>query len=200
MRKLAKQKISPFPIISQPSALSFTLQLPSAIHIHSVFHVSQLKPEHPNTLEDSEQPAPPPLIVDGAPKYLIDCIIDLKYNCTQCKCQLSYHVKWTGYPISNNPSNWILTDAFDDDAGRLLPDTHDLATCHAIAARVHGLQAAHHQAYKPLLSCVMTSTTFYGKPNCDPLFPISGNQQPLLTQPVPVFYQPLVLAGHSIIS
>ena len=123
-RKLAEQKIGPFPIISQPSALSFTLRLPSTIRIHPVFHVSQLDPEHPNTFEDREQPAPPPLIVDGAPEYLIDRIIDSKYNRTRCKCQLSYHVKWTGYPISNNPSDWILADAFDDDAGRLLTNAY----------------------------------------------------------------------------
>ena len=63
--KLAEKKICPFPIISQPLSLSFTIQLPSTIHIHPVFHVSQLEPEHPNTFEDYDQLPPPPLIVDG---------------------------------------------------------------------------------------------------------------------------------------
>ena len=40
------------------------------------------------------------------------------------KCQLAYHVKWVGYPISNNASDWILADAFDDPAGRLLADAY----------------------------------------------------------------------------
>ena len=119
-RKLAEQKIGPFPIVSQPSAMSFTLRLPSTIRIHPVFHVSQLEPEHPNTFEDREQPPPPPLIVDGAPEYLIERIVDSKYNRARRKCQLSYHVKWVGYPISNNPSDWILATAFDDDAGQVL--------------------------------------------------------------------------------
>jgi transposase InsO family protein len=123
-RKLAEKKISPFPIISQPSPMSFTLRLPSTIRIHPVFHVSQLEPEDPNTFEDREQPPPPPLIVDGQPEFLIDWIIDSKYNRVRRKCQLLYHVKWTGYPISNNPSNWILADAFDDEPGRLLTDTY----------------------------------------------------------------------------
>ena len=92
-RKLAEQKIGPFPIISQPSSMSFTLRLPSTICIHPVFHVSQLEPKHPNTFEDREQPPPPLLIVNGAPEYLIKCIIDSKYNRTRRKCQLSYHVK-----------------------------------------------------------------------------------------------------------
>jgi len=101
--KLAEKKIGPFPIVSQPSAMSFTLHLLSTICIHPVFHVFQLEPEHPNTFADCEQPPPPPLIVNGQPEYLIECIIDSKYNCIHWKCQLLYHVKLVGYPISNNP-------------------------------------------------------------------------------------------------
>jgi len=123
-RKLAEKKIGPFPIISQPSPMSFTLRLPSTIRIHPVFHVSQLEPEHPNTFEDREQPPPPPLIVDGKPEYLIERIIDSKYNRVRRKCQLLYHVKWTGYPITNNATDWILADAFDDEPGKLLTDAY----------------------------------------------------------------------------
>lgn len=123
-RKLAEKKIGPFPIISQPSAMSYTLRLPGTIRIHPVFHVSQLEPEFPNTFDDRDQPPPPPLIVDGQPEYLIERIIDSKYNCTRRKCQLSYHVKWVGYPISNLPSDWILVDAFDDDPGKILTDAY----------------------------------------------------------------------------
>jgi len=123
-RKLAERKIGPFPIVSQPSAMSFTLRLPGTIRIHPVFHVSQLEPEHPNTFTDREQPPPPPLIVDGQPEYLIERLIDSKYNRTRRRCQLSYHVKWVGYPISNAPSDWILADAFDDAAGKLLTEAY----------------------------------------------------------------------------
>ena len=125
-RKLAERKIGPFPIVSQPSAMSFTLRLPGTIRIHPVFHVSQLEPEHPNTFTDREQPPPPPLIVDGQPEYLIECLIDLKYNHTRRRCQLSYHVKWVGYPISNAPLDWILADAFDDATGKLLTEAYHL--------------------------------------------------------------------------
>ena len=79
-RKLAEKNIGPFPIVSQPSAMSFTLRLPSTIRIHPVFHVSQLESEFPNTFKDREQPLPPPLIVDGKPEYLIERLIDSKYN------------------------------------------------------------------------------------------------------------------------
>src|SRR5258706_16437486 len=84
-----------------------------------MFHVPQLEPEDPNMFLDHNQPPPPPLIVEGKPEYLIEQIIDLKYNHTQQCCQLSYHVKWVGYPISNNPSDWILATAFDDNTGKM---------------------------------------------------------------------------------
>ena len=57
------------------------------------------------------------------PEYLIEQIIDTKYNHTCCKCQLLYHVKWTGYPISNNSTDWILADTFDSEPGKLLTNT-----------------------------------------------------------------------------
>ena len=123
-RKLAEKKIGPFLIVSQPSAMSFTLRLPTTIRIHPVFHVAQLEPEHPNTFEDREQPPPPLLIVEGAPEYLIKRILDSKYNRVRRKCQLLYHIKWVGYPISNNPSDWVLANAFDDEAGKRLSDAY----------------------------------------------------------------------------
>jgi hypothetical protein len=125
-RKLAKKKIGPFSIISQPSSMSFTLQLPSNIRIHPVFHVSQLVPEFPNIFEGREQPQRPPIIVDGKPEYLIERIIDSKYDRVLKSCQLIYHVKRVGYPISNNASDWILADDFDDNAGK-----HFTAAYHA---------------------------------------------------------------------
>jgi hypothetical protein len=100
--------------------MSFTIHLPDTIRIHSMFHVSQLEPEFFNTFEDLEQPLPPRLIVDGQPEYLIERILDSKYNCTRRTCQLSHHVKWVGYPISNTPSDWILAGPFDDEAGKIL--------------------------------------------------------------------------------
>jgi len=117
-RKLAEKKIDPFPIVSQPSAMSFTLRLPSTIRIHPVFYVAQLEPENPNIFEDRDQPPRLP-IVDGIPEYLIKRTIDPRYNCARCKCQLLYHIKWVGYPISNNPSDWILANPSDDEAGKI---------------------------------------------------------------------------------
>src|SRR5258706_12374973 len=124
LHKLAEKKIGPFSIIAQPSTMSFTLCLPSTICIHPVFHVSQLEPKFPNTFNNHNQPPPPPLIVNGNPEYLIKRIINLKYNQMRRHCQLSYHIKWISYPISNNPSDWILADAFDDNASKSLADVY----------------------------------------------------------------------------
>ena len=104
--------------------MSLTLQLASTIQIHPIFHVSQLEPKTPNSFKDCEQPPPPPLIVNGNPEYLIKHIIDSKYNCVRCKCQLLYHVKWVGYPISNTSSDWLLATTFNDDVGKLIAEAY----------------------------------------------------------------------------
>ena len=122
--KLAEKKIGPFPIISQPSATSFTLRLPSTIQIHPVFHVAQLEPKHPNTFNDHEQPPPLPLIINSAPEYLIEWILDSKYNWVRRKCHLLYHIKWVGYSVLNNSSDWILANAFDNAARKLIADAY----------------------------------------------------------------------------
>jgi len=118
-RKLAEKKVLSFPIISQPSAISLTLRLPSTVRIHPVFYMSQLEPHYPILSRTVISSRLPPLIVDGQPEYLIEQIIDSKYNRVRRKFRPQYHVRWAGYPISNNPSDWILADAFDDPAGQV---------------------------------------------------------------------------------
>ena len=98
-RRLAEKRIGPFSIISQPSAMSFTLRLSATIRIHPGFLVSRLEPEDANTFEGREQP-PPPLIVDRKPEYLIERVIDSKYNRTRRQWQLLYHIEWVGYSLS----------------------------------------------------------------------------------------------------
>jgi len=143
-RKLAEKKLSLFPIISQPSAASFTLRLPSMIQIHPVFHVAQLEPEHPNAFDDHEQPPPPPLTVDGAPEYLIERTLDYKYNRVRRKCQLLYHIKWVDYLVSNNSSDWILANAFVAVHANVVSTDIDAVTnakgrrLHAVSVRVLG--------------------------------------------------------------
>ena len=60
------------PVIAQAGSLSFTICLPDSMcAVHPVFHVSQLKLATPNIIPNHVQPPPPPVEVDGEPKYKI---------------------------------------------------------------------------------------------------------------------------------
>ena len=76
-KKLSKKNLSPYPIIAQVGTLSFTIHLPNSMHaVHPVSHVSQLEPVTPNTILNRSQLPPPPVKVDGEPKYEITKILD----------------------------------------------------------------------------------------------------------------------------
>jgi hypothetical protein len=48
--------------------------------VHPVFHVSQLEPATLNIIPNRTQPPPPPIEVDGEPKYKIEEILDSKID------------------------------------------------------------------------------------------------------------------------
>jgi hypothetical protein len=74
--------------------------------VHPVFHVSMLKPAMPNTFNNQLQPLPPPVVIDGKPKYEIACIVNSKINhCHTCK--LLYTVIWLGYGDTDEESSWL---------------------------------------------------------------------------------------------
>ncbi|SCV67558.1 BQ2448_5169 [Microbotryum intermedium] len=64
--------------------------------IHSVFHVSLLKPYQANSLASrcSNSP-PPPKIINGEEEYQIEQILDSRNN--RRSRGLEYFVDWTGY-------------------------------------------------------------------------------------------------------
>jgi hypothetical protein len=117
------------PSLSSPSRPPCPYPSPPGHHPHpSRFPCFPAGTRVPQHLQDREQPPPPPLIVDGQARVPHRTHIDSKYNRTRRKCQLSYHVKWVGYPISNNPSDWILADAFDDEAGSQQAQTGEISS------------------------------------------------------------------------
>ena len=97
-KKLAKKYLSPYKIIAQAGPLSFTLRLPDSMHvIHPIFHVSMLEPSTLNSIPECIQPPPPPVLIDGEPKYEISEILDSKLD-NRCRiCKLLYLVKWSRY-------------------------------------------------------------------------------------------------------
>ena len=80
-KKLSEKNLGPYPIIAQVGTLSFTICLPDSMcAVHPIFHVSQLEPAMPNTIPNWSQPPPPPVEVDGEPKYEITKILDSKID------------------------------------------------------------------------------------------------------------------------
>ena len=74
--------------------------------VHSVFHVSMLKPATSNTFSKRIQPAPTQVIIDREPEYEISRIVDSKINHRQA-CKLLYKVIWLGYKDTGDESEWI---------------------------------------------------------------------------------------------
>jgi Chromo (CHRromatin Organisation MOdifier) domain len=112
-----------FDIIARAGSRSFTLQLPD--HFQSVlpvFHISMLEPATPNEIPDRVQSPPPPITIEGEPKYenpeILDSKIDLHY-----KCKLQYLVQWTGYEGTDEESSWISASELDH-ASESVSDFH----------------------------------------------------------------------------
>jgi hypothetical protein len=97
-RKLAARYLGPFKIIAQPSAQSYTIQLPDYLRaVHPVFHVSQLEPHPPDEFPGRKQDPPEPVVVDGETEYEIAEVVDSKLDRRFRTCPLRYTVRWLGY-------------------------------------------------------------------------------------------------------
>jgi hypothetical protein len=109
-KKLSKEYLGPFDIISQVGPLSWTLCLPTRMHaVHPVFHVSMLEPSTPNSIPNCIQPPPPLVIIDEEPEYKISEILNSKLDKWQA-CKLLYLVRWSGYEGTNEETSWILAN------------------------------------------------------------------------------------------
>jgi hypothetical protein len=78
-QKLTPKYIGPFKIIQVVSTTSYKLELPEMMKIHSVFHVSLLKPY--KTSDDFTRPIlPPPIAIEDTneKEYEVEAILDMK--------------------------------------------------------------------------------------------------------------------------
>ena len=68
------------------------------MRIHNTFHISLLEPHQEDKFSSQRAQPPPPIIIEGEPKYEREQIIDsrLRYR------KLQYRAKWTGYPPEHN--------------------------------------------------------------------------------------------------
>lgn len=76
-RKLALRYIGPFPVERIFNTSGVRLKLSPSLHIHPIFHVSQIKPMSESPLSPPTKSPPPARIIDHHPAYTVNRILDV---------------------------------------------------------------------------------------------------------------------------
>ena len=97
-KKLFPRWTGPFTISKMVGANAERLDLPSAMRIHPVFHVSLLKPYR----GDGPVQPPPPIEVDGDKYFAVEAIIDHRDFKRGRTTRREYLVRWVGYGPEHN--------------------------------------------------------------------------------------------------
>ena len=100
--KLQKRFTAPFKILERTSPVNYRLELPNHWKIHSVFHVSLLKPVHPSMHPNPPVRRPPPLL-EEEDTYEVEAL--LAYHRHKTRNEDQYLVKWSSYLDTDN--SWI---------------------------------------------------------------------------------------------
>lgn len=75
-KKLDWKHIGPFPVTKVVSPYSYRLELPAAIRIHPVFHVSLLRPAYQDHVPGQNPDPPPPIEVEGHDEWEVEEVVD----------------------------------------------------------------------------------------------------------------------------
>ena len=116
-KKLDFKNLGPFEVVKAVNARAYRLRLPDTMHVHNVFHVSQLHPYKEPTIPGHQeaQAEPMPVMVDrgegGEDEWEVEEILDSRVT----KAGLKYLVKWLGF---SDPTEEIWTN--------LLPGLDDM--------------------------------------------------------------------------
>ena len=123
-KKLAEKYLSPFEVIAQVGSHSYTLQLPDSMRaVHPVFHVFMLEPATPNSIPNRIQSPPPPVEINGEPKYEILEILNFKVDKRRRHCNVLYLVHWAGYEGTDEETSWVLASELGN-APEIISDFH----------------------------------------------------------------------------
>ena len=108
-KKLAPRFIGPFPIESIINPVSVKLTLPASMHIHPVFHVSQIKPVTVSPLTaPAPVPPPPQVLGDGDLAWEVEKVLDVR----RYGRGFQYLVDWVGYKPEDR--SWVPRSYFAD--------------------------------------------------------------------------------------
>jgi hypothetical protein len=94
VRKLMPRWVGPFPITQLVGPVAARLQLPAQWRIHSVFHVSLLKPYQ---ADGTRTPPPPALYEDHAPVWKVQALLAERTVKRGKRSHVQYLVRWEGF-------------------------------------------------------------------------------------------------------
>ena len=98
--KLDYRRLGPFVIQKQINPVAYRLELPAAMKVHPVFHVSLLEPYRESAFPGRIQGPPPSIEIENHEEYEVDKVLDSRRK----RGKLEYFVHWSGYDI--NERTW----------------------------------------------------------------------------------------------